>query len=220
MNTLIGSITDDHQALNGPEINEVNVVFVKYPDDCCPRLCIEKCSVLHIFEHTVFGQTYWKFRCHMFSLVENNYFETFIIIMILASSLALVGIWIWMLVWVCLVCSSTSLTIYIAPWFEGVYSGAEWVSNTIHYNCCRFCHMQEPIHSVYSSLYWLLCRIIWIFLNKCLPLTASINLTLLFSSGPSAPWNTKSISCAEKHPGALGDAYVGVERSSPQMLST
>ena len=36
------------------------------------------------------GIVWWKFRRRMFSLVENNYFETFIITMILLSSLALV----------------------------------------------------------------------------------------------------------------------------------
>ncbi|ESO08974.1 hypothetical protein HELRODRAFT_109965 [Helobdella robusta] len=80
---------DVPRTTGGPEINEVKVVFVKYPDDCCPRLCMEKCSFWDLLENTLFGKVYWKFRCYMFSLVENNYFETFIILMILASSLAL-----------------------------------------------------------------------------------------------------------------------------------
>ena len=186
ISALINTISDDQQALNGPEINEVNVVFVKYPDDCCPRLCIEKCSVLHIFEHTVLGQTYWKFRCHMFSLVENNYFETFIIIMILASSMALVGICIW-------------------PNFSSLYH-AGWVTKTTHYDSCHYRRVQEcnpfsllgrrRLHSL------VVCRIVWISRNEYLPSTASNWLTLLFSSGHSAPRNEKSISCAEKPPGA------------------
>ena len=41
-------------------------------------------------ERTMLGRMWWKLRCYMYMLVEHRYFETFIIAMILASSLALV----------------------------------------------------------------------------------------------------------------------------------
>ena len=76
--------------MDGPEINEVNVVFVRYPDDCCPQPCQRACPCCDRFAKTDFCQMYWNFRCYMFKLVEHKYFETFIIVMIIASSLALV----------------------------------------------------------------------------------------------------------------------------------
>ncbi|ESO12723.1 hypothetical protein HELRODRAFT_137984, partial [Helobdella robusta] len=62
---------------------------VKYPDDCCPQSCMNLCKCFQFIETTKVGQTWWAFRRCMFELVENNYFETFIIVMILLSSLAL-----------------------------------------------------------------------------------------------------------------------------------
>ena len=32
----------DKSVLEGPEVNEVKVVFVKYPDECCPLCCPRK----------------------------------------------------------------------------------------------------------------------------------------------------------------------------------
>jgi len=40
---------------------------------------------------TVLGRIFWKMRCYTYVLVEHNYFETFIIGMIITSSLALVS---------------------------------------------------------------------------------------------------------------------------------
>ena len=75
----------------GPEIHEVKVVFIKYPDDCCPQCCGKACACLAALEHSGLGKAWWTYRFYMFKLVENNFFETFIIIMILLSSLALVS---------------------------------------------------------------------------------------------------------------------------------
>ena len=77
--------------MEGPEINEVNVVFVKYPDECCPKCCIRKCPCCDVVDKTKLGQKWWVFRCYMYKLVEHKYFESFIIFMIMASSLALVS---------------------------------------------------------------------------------------------------------------------------------
>ena len=78
-------------ALDGPEFPEVNVVFIKYPDDCCPKCFEGKCPCCDWLAATGIGQRFWQFRCCAYSLVENKYFETFIIVMIIASSLALVS---------------------------------------------------------------------------------------------------------------------------------
>nr|QPI69427.1 voltage-gated sodium channel invertebrate type 1 variant [Hapalochlaena lunulata] len=72
-----------------PEINEVDIVYVKTPDDCLCQFCIKHCNCWLYFQHTKFGQAWWKLRCLMYRVVEHEYFETFIITMILASSLAL-----------------------------------------------------------------------------------------------------------------------------------
>jgi len=69
----------------------VKVVFVKYPDECCPHGCAQHtrcCS--EWLDGTLVGRAWWAFRCAMYRLIENKYFETFIILMILASSLSLV----------------------------------------------------------------------------------------------------------------------------------
>jgi len=69
----------------------VKVVFVKYPDECCPQGCARHarcCS--EWLDGSLAGRAWWAFRCAMYRLIENKYFETFIILMILASSLSLV----------------------------------------------------------------------------------------------------------------------------------
>jgi len=79
--------------MENPEVNEVKVVFVKYPDECCPVSCTkhsQRCCQL--LDKSLLGRAWWMYRCGMYRLVENKYFESFIIIMILASSLALVSI--------------------------------------------------------------------------------------------------------------------------------
>lgn len=93
--------------LEGPEVNEVNVVFVKYPDDCCPRCGVAAGRWMEALRETAAGQRLWRIRCHAFALVEHKYFETFIIAMILASSLSLVSplyasISHWLLLFLCL----------------------------------------------------------------------------------------------------------------------
>ena len=71
---------------------QVKVVFVKYPDECCPQGCARHtrcCS--EWLDGSLAGRAWWAFRCAMYRLIENKYFETFIILMICASSLSLVG---------------------------------------------------------------------------------------------------------------------------------
>lgn len=80
------------KTVDGPEIHEVKVVFVKYPDECCPKCCTRKCFCIEAFDRTRIGKIWAGYRFIMFRLVENNYFESFIILMIVLSSLALVGL--------------------------------------------------------------------------------------------------------------------------------
>lgn len=70
--------------------NGVKVIFVKMPDECCPR-CVMRFPLWLFFDRTLLGKIWWKMRCYSYVLVEHNYFETFIILMILASSLSLVS---------------------------------------------------------------------------------------------------------------------------------
>lgn len=72
-----------------PEINEVKVTYANYPDDCFCKICRRKCPCCIRFENTKWGKKAWKIRCLAYALVEHKYFETFIITMILASSIAL-----------------------------------------------------------------------------------------------------------------------------------
>ncbi|XP_062604338.1 sodium channel protein type 4 subunit alpha B-like isoform X1 [Saccostrea cucullata] len=72
-----------------PEINEVKVTYANYPDDCFCKICRRKCPCCIRFENTKLGKRFWKIRCLAYALVEHKYFETFIITMILASSVAL-----------------------------------------------------------------------------------------------------------------------------------
>lgn len=87
----VDDLTGAGRAGEGPEIHDVKVIFLKYPDECCPSCCTRVCSCLAAFDRNCVGKTWSAFRCCMFRLVENNYFETFIIFMILLSSLALVS---------------------------------------------------------------------------------------------------------------------------------
>lgn len=87
-----GSIEKPIDPMEAPEINEVNVVFVKYPDECCPKCCVKRCACCEMFIKSSIGRKWWTFRCYMFKLVEHKYFETFIIGMICSSSLALVRV--------------------------------------------------------------------------------------------------------------------------------
>jgi len=64
---------------------------VKYPDECCPHGCTRHTRCCYEWlDDTLAGRAWWACRCAMYTLIENKYFETFIILMILASSLSLV----------------------------------------------------------------------------------------------------------------------------------
>ena len=74
-----------------PEINEVDVEFAEYPDDCFCNVCKRKCPCCLRVEASDFGLRWWAIRCMFYKVTQHKYFETFIITMILISSLALVS---------------------------------------------------------------------------------------------------------------------------------
>ncbi|KAM8848295.1 LOW QUALITY PROTEIN: sodium channel protein type 4 subunit alpha B-like [Synchiropus picturatus] len=59
------------------------------PEDCCTEDCYKACPPLNIDMSRGAGQWIWRLRRTCFAIVEHNYFETFIIFMILLSSGAL-----------------------------------------------------------------------------------------------------------------------------------
>ncbi|KAF5893921.1 sodium channel protein type 4 subunit alpha B-like isoform X2, partial [Clarias magur] len=59
------------------------------PVDCCTEKCIRCCPCLDIDITKGKGKIWWNIRKTCYSIVEHNYFETFIIFMILLSSGAL-----------------------------------------------------------------------------------------------------------------------------------
>uniref|UniRef100_A0A8B9HSH0 Sodium channel protein n=1 Tax=Astyanax mexicanus TaxID=7994 RepID=A0A8B9HSH0_ASTMX len=59
------------------------------PEDCYTEKCIRRCPCLDLDITQGRGKSWWAFRKTCFLIVEHNYFETFIIFMILLSSGAL-----------------------------------------------------------------------------------------------------------------------------------
>lgn len=64
------------------------------PSDCCPDPCYKKFPILSGDDDSPFWQGWGNLRLKTFQLIENKYFETAVITMILLSSLALVS-WDW-----------------------------------------------------------------------------------------------------------------------------
>ncbi|XP_014218079.1 sodium channel protein para-like, partial [Copidosoma floridanum] len=60
-----------------------------YPADCCPDNCYKRFPFLAGDDDAPFWQSWANLRLKTFQLIENKYFETAVIIMILTSSLAL-----------------------------------------------------------------------------------------------------------------------------------
>lgn len=63
------------------------------PADCCPEPCYQKFPFLAGDDESPFWQGWAMLRLKTFRLIENTYFETAVITMILLSSLALVSFW-------------------------------------------------------------------------------------------------------------------------------
>jgi len=86
------------EEINGDEYKEqgpvemVEDVFEEeeYPEDCFPPNCYKKFPFLAGDDETPFWLGWGQLRLKTFQLIENKYFETAVITMILLSSLALV----------------------------------------------------------------------------------------------------------------------------------
>lgn len=63
-----------------------------YPAECCPDHCYKKFPFLAGDDDAPFWQGWANLRLKTFQLIENKYFETAVITMILLSSLALVSL--------------------------------------------------------------------------------------------------------------------------------
>ncbi|XP_058260603.1 sodium channel protein type 4 subunit alpha B isoform X2 [Hemibagrus wyckioides] len=59
------------------------------PVDCCTEKCVRRCPCLDLDITKGKGKVWWNIRKTCYAIVEHNYFETFIIFMILLSSGAL-----------------------------------------------------------------------------------------------------------------------------------
>uniref|UniRef100_A0A674D7W4 Sodium channel protein n=1 Tax=Salmo trutta TaxID=8032 RepID=A0A674D7W4_SALTR len=73
---------------NPPEV-EKEEANPTSPENCWTEKCIGRCSCLDCDITTGKGKTWWNFRKTCFLIVEHNYFQSFIIFMILISSGAL-----------------------------------------------------------------------------------------------------------------------------------
>ncbi|XP_077170357.1 sodium channel protein type 4 subunit alpha [Paroedura picta] len=59
------------------------------PEECFTEACVQRCPCLYVDVKTEKGKKWWNLRKTCFKIVEHNWFETFIIFMILLSSGAL-----------------------------------------------------------------------------------------------------------------------------------
>lgn len=75
-----------------PELVVADDTEDDYPADCCPDHCYKRFPFLAGDDDAPFWQGWANLRLKTFQLIENKYFETAVITMILLSSLALVSI--------------------------------------------------------------------------------------------------------------------------------
>lgn len=68
-----------------------DIILTDYPSDCFPDNCYKKFPFLAGDDDAPFWQGWSNLRLKTFQLIENKYFETAVITMILLSSLALVS---------------------------------------------------------------------------------------------------------------------------------
>ena len=90
-----GDDEENAQARLEAEILEATtqeLLMKEYPSDCCPETCYLRFPILAGGDpDSPFWQGWGNLRIKTFRLIENKYFETAVIAMILISSLALVS---------------------------------------------------------------------------------------------------------------------------------
>ncbi|KAL0119390.1 hypothetical protein PUN28_007715 [Cardiocondyla obscurior] len=89
-------LEDEGEGEEGDEIGDGEIIIAdedplqsSYPADCCPENCYKKFPFLAGDDDAPFWQGWANLRYKTFKLIENKYFETAVITMILLSSLAL-----------------------------------------------------------------------------------------------------------------------------------
>ena len=75
------------------DVNAQEMMLNEYPADCCPVKFYLNFTCLAGDDDSPFWQGWANLRIKTFRLIENKYFETAVIAMILISSLALVSIY-------------------------------------------------------------------------------------------------------------------------------
>jgi voltage-gated sodium channel type II alpha len=80
------------------DANAQELLMSEYPADCCPVRCYIHFPCMAGEEDSPFWQGWAALRIKTFRLVENKYFETAVIAMILLSSLALVRLYKFMFI--------------------------------------------------------------------------------------------------------------------------
>lgn len=84
-------LVDEEYKEQGPtEVVEDVFEEEEYPEDCFPPKCYKKFPFLAGDDETPFWLGWGQLRLKTYQLIENKYFETAVITMILLSSLALV----------------------------------------------------------------------------------------------------------------------------------
>ena len=86
-----GHVSAGRRSKKKKVFRNVNVVYVSYPADCCPKNWRWKYGCWAAFVRTKIGEKWWSFRCYTNRLTDHQYFESFVIFMIVASSLSMVG---------------------------------------------------------------------------------------------------------------------------------
>ncbi|XP_046749987.1 sodium channel protein para isoform X18 [Diprion similis] len=80
---------EGEEELHGIIQTDEELIDADYPADCCPDNCYKKFPFLAGDDDAPFWQGWANLRLKTFQLIENKYFETAVITMILLSSLAL-----------------------------------------------------------------------------------------------------------------------------------
>ncbi|XP_068993505.1 sodium voltage-gated channel paralytic isoform X2 [Neodiprion pinetum] len=80
---------EGEEELHGIIRTDEEIIEADYPADCCPDNCYKKFPFLAGDDDAPFWQGWANLRLKTFQLIENKYFETAVITMILLSSLAL-----------------------------------------------------------------------------------------------------------------------------------
>lgn len=81
---------EEEEVARHPHVQDDDNMEPDYPADCCPDNIYKKFPFLAGDDDAPFWQSWALIRLKTFRLIENKYFETAVITMILLSSLALV----------------------------------------------------------------------------------------------------------------------------------